>query len=87
MICISLLALSVALPIVWALSKGDKLPASNPSAFVKRIMGSERPDSVILFAGDSLTHGNIGIGYLNILREEQHIIAHELINAGINGDF
>ncbi|MFW9918961.1 MAG: SGNH/GDSL hydrolase family protein [Candidatus Thorarchaeota archaeon] len=84
---VSILISIIPILIAYSFFKGDKLPPSNPSAFLQSSDVDENDNPVILFAGDSLTHGNIGIGYLNLLCEEQQLSGYRYINAGINGDF
>ena len=43
----------------------------------------------IVFIGDSITHGHVGIDYISILNEKLLSIGinAELINAGVNSEF
>jgi len=72
--------------ILYTFSRADKLPCSSPASYLKDLKAGKTRYPVILFAGDSLTHGNIGIGYVNLLNNIHQESQSDIVNAGINGD-
>ncbi len=72
---------------VYAFKKSDILPESRPATYLRLVSSQEIVHPVVLFAGDSLTHGKVGVGYLELLEEKHNRHNMTIINAGINGDF
>jgi len=75
----TVIAVIIAFPFV----KSSRLPKNRPSTYLKG-PPSEDGKGVIVLAGDSLTHGLIGSGYVNMLGEELDRARFRLINAGVN---
>jgi lysophospholipase L1-like esterase len=69
--------------IIYPFVKSSRLPKNRPSTFLQRPPTNDGR-SVIVLAGDSLTHGLIGYGYVKILLEELDMERFRLINAGVN---
>jgi lysophospholipase L1-like esterase len=76
---ISLAAVIIAYPFV----KSSRLPKNRPSTYLKEPSTDDARKTVII-AGDSLTHGTIGFGYVEMLSEELDKERFRLINAGVN---
>lgn len=68
----------------YPLSKSFRLPKDRPSEYLKQFPSDQR--RVIVLAGDSLTHGLIGYGYINMLKEDLDLEKYALVNAGINAN-
>lgn len=83
---VALIASSPLLLLLYSFSRADKLPPSNPSSYLKRKKSGLPTKPIALFAGDSLTHGHIGVGYVDLLREMVKDVEYDFVNAGINGD-
>jgi len=69
--------------IAYPFVKSSRLPKNRPSICLK---GPPTDDdrTVVVLAGDSLTHGLIGFGYVNMLSEELDRARFRLINSGVN---
>ncbi len=65
----------------------NKRPSNSPRAFLKKKNLEDEGKQVIVFLGDSLTHGRIGVNYVDILAERMDLEKFEVINAGVNGDY
>ncbi len=63
--------------------KSSRLPKNRPSTYLKT-PSVDNGREVIVLAGDSLTHGLIGFGYVNMVHEELDQTRFRLINAGVN---
>ncbi len=56
-----------------------RLPGNRPERFQR-----QDEKSVIVFAGDSLTHGQVGENYVNLVTECLDTNQYDIVNAGIN---
>ncbi|TXT57908.1 MAG: hypothetical protein BAJATHORv1_10617 [Candidatus Thorarchaeota archaeon] len=72
-----------SIAILNAFYQGIKKPDLTPKDYLKRDTRGDR--TTIVFAGDSITHGRIGVNYINFLPESLDEKKFDFINAGING--
>lgn len=78
----------LAIVILWFIQRLRALmqaPENNPGAFLKH----GRQDSthtLVICAGDSLTHGIISANYVDLLQQRFESDGYEFVNAGINGN-
>ncbi|MHA1126932.1 MAG: SGNH/GDSL hydrolase family protein [Candidatus Heimdallarchaeota archaeon] len=68
------------------LNKLFSLPENNPYEFVNNSEHLEKKKKRIVFIGDSLTHANISISYIDMIKKKLGNENYEYINAGFNGD-
>lgn len=62
-------------------------PKNNPKKYLKKQKKIEdKRKKVVMFIGDSLTHGTIGESYIKIISNRLNCEKFEYINAGINGE-
>jgi acyl-CoA thioesterase I len=59
-------------------------PRNDPQAFLQR--GKRAVSSVVVCAGDSLTHASLSADYVSRLRQRLSSHAYEIVNAGLNGN-
>jgi GDSL-like Lipase/Acylhydrolase family len=59
-------------------------PRHDPQAFLQR--GKRAVSSVVVCAGDSLTHASLSADYVSRLRQRLSSHAYEIVNAGLNGN-
>ncbi len=71
----------------YSFAQGDRPHKSRPATYLQSLQDDVKTKPVVLLAGDSLTHGNIGVAYFDIINEEYDQEVLTLVNAGINGDF
>jgi acyl-CoA thioesterase I len=89
-ILITLLALAVPLICAGAVyyliyTDAQRLPDNNPKSFLTR--GAEaRQGTVVVCAGDSITHGRVSINYVDILSRRLSPRGFTFVNAGINSE-
>ena len=62
-----------------------RTPRDNPAAFMRRGRGPATR-TLVVCAGDSITHGVMSADYLAPLRDRLAGDGYEFVNAGINGD-
>ena len=62
-----------------------KLPHNHPKEFLQRGRGSTTT-TLVVCAGDSLTHATLSADYVAMLRHQLGDHGYEFVNAGINGD-
>jgi lysophospholipase L1-like esterase len=63
----------------------QRLPDNNPKSFLAR--GAEaRQGTVVVCAGDSITHGRVSINYVDILSRRLSPPGFTFVNAGINSE-
>jgi lysophospholipase L1-like esterase len=73
--------LIVVIPIVRVYQLMMKLPENRPANYEK-IDGK----NVIVFAGDSITHGQVGENYVTMISERSNNQKYDFVNAGINSE-
>jgi len=62
--------------------QSQRLPSNNPAKFIRHSQDS----TLVVFVGDSITHGTIGADYTTLVAEKLNNQNHEYVNAGINGE-
>lgn len=80
------LILLLSLLIGRAFYQSESLPKNTPSKYLKQRTQDNDRKSVVVFLGDSLTLGKIGVNYVEMIEgqfEGEHV---EFINAGINSE-
>ena len=80
------LILLILLLVGGAYFQSEKLPKNTPAKYLTRKTRNDDQKSVVVFLGDSITHGRIGVNYVEMIEDqlgEEHI---EFINAGINSE-
>ncbi len=83
---VGLLILVLILLIGGAYYQSERLPKNTPSEYLKHRSRNTDSKRVVVFMGDSITHGRIGVNYVNMIEgqlEGEHV---EFINAGINSE-
>ncbi|MBD3406122.1 MAG: hypothetical protein GF411_08360 [Candidatus Lokiarchaeota archaeon] len=78
-----LFSIIMSIALLNAFYQGTKKPDNTPSEYLKKKEKGNK--SVIVFAGDSITHGRIGENYIKFVSRELNNSRFEFINAGING--
>jgi lysophospholipase L1-like esterase len=63
----------------------EKLPKNNPSRYLKK-QPLDNSKHVVVFMGDSITHGRIGVNYVEMIEDQLRGNDIEFINAGINSE-
>ena len=61
-------------------------PKNAPSKYLKQKTQGKNRKSVVVFMGDSITHGRIGVNYVDMIKEQLDDQQSEFINAGINSE-
>ncbi|OLS29829.1 MAG: hypothetical protein ThorAB25_14020 [Candidatus Thorarchaeota archaeon AB_25] len=62
------------------------LPSNTPSKYLRQQTQSNVHKSVVVFMGDSITHGTIGVNYVDMVENQLEGEQFEIINAGINSE-
>jgi len=81
-----LIILILVLLIGGAFYQSEKLPDNSPSKYFKQQHKDSERKRVVVFLGDSITHGRIGVDYVEIIKGQLESEQIELINAGINSE-
>ncbi|MBY8996790.1 MAG: hypothetical protein KGD60_03590 [Candidatus Thorarchaeota archaeon] len=63
-----------------------KLPDNTPSKYLRQQTHNKDHKRIVVLLGDSITHGRIGVNYVNMVEEELEGEQFEIINAGINSE-
>lgn len=63
----------------------QRLPDNNPKSFLARGAGA-RQGTVVVCAGDSITHGRVSINYVDILSRRLSPRGYTFVNAGVNSE-
>ena len=77
--------LVVGLLVGGALYLSEKPPKITPANYLER----KPPDvnkPVVVFMGNSITHGRIGVNYVDMIEDQMRDIDIEFINAGVNSE-
>lgn len=61
------------------------LPPNHPIAFLKELE-TDDDRNIVVCAGDSLTQGNMGVSYVELLEDKLDSRMYHVVNAGVNGD-
>ncbi len=69
--------------ILW---KIHHFPKDNPYNYLKKNAGSEKAKKRIVFVGDSLTHGNLSVNYIELISKKIGRKNYDYINAGMNSE-
>jgi len=64
----------------------ERPPNINPSNYLKMRSVSGEKKKVVVFMGDSITHGKIGVNYVEMIKERFLSESIEFINAGKNSE-
>lgn len=81
-----LLLIAVPLGIVFYLYRLiQTLPANHPIAFLEELEAGDHR-KIIVCAGDGLTQGTMGVGYVGLLEDNIDQRQYHVVNAGVNGD-
>ncbi len=81
-----ILILILLLLIGYAYYQSMKLPENAPSKYLKRLPQEDRRAGVVVFMGDSITHGRLGVNYVDMVQKQFERENLEFINAGINSE-
>ena len=63
-----------------------RLPSNTPSKYLRRISGKGKQRQILVLLGDSITHGRIGVNYVDMIADRPEGRDFEIINAGINSE-
>lgn len=86
MLTIIVITVAIAIPAAvffYAFAKSTRLPGNRPSEYLKRKWADDN-QSVVVLAGDSLTHGKVGVDYVQMLADTVDAERYALVNAGVN---
>ncbi len=61
-------------------------PKENPYNYMKKYVGSIKTKKRIVFAGDSLTHGNMSVNFVDMISKKLGTNNYDYINAGMNSE-
>ena len=64
----------------------ERLPKNTPAKYLARKTRNDDQRSVVVFVGDSITHGRIGVNYVEMIEDQLGEERIEFINAGINSE-
>jgi len=64
-----------------------KLPDNTPSKHLRQQTKGNGHKSVVVLMGDSITHGRVGVNYVDMVEEQLESEQFKIINAGINSEF
>ncbi len=80
------LILLVLLLVGGAYLLSERPPKNTPTKYLARRTRNNDHKSVVVFMGDSLTHGRIGVNYVEMIERQLEREDFEFINAGINSE-
>ncbi len=85
---LSVVALFVLLLVLFgnAFYQAMKLPNNTPSKYLRQQTKSDGHKKVVVLLGDSVTHGRIGVNYVDMVEGQLEGDQFEIINAGINSE-
>lgn len=78
--------ISYLIAIIWKIAAK---PKNNPEEFLEYLTKKEPPKKRkkrIVFVGDSLTHGNMSVNFVEMVKNELGTKKYRFINAGINAE-
>lgn len=70
----------------WMGIKFVRPPRNHPGQFALERARRNRPERVVVCAGDSLTHGSVSENYVELLEDRLSDDGFFFVNAGVNGD-
>ena len=76
----------LALLIGGAFYQSERLPKNAPSKYLRRKSHDDEDEMAIVFMGDSITHGRIGVNYVEMVEERLKDSSIQFINAGVNSE-
>ncbi|MHA2250519.1 MAG: SGNH/GDSL hydrolase family protein [Candidatus Kariarchaeaceae archaeon] len=79
----SIIAVFILL-IIYVYYNAIKLPSNNPHQHLRKPRDSEK--QIIVFVGDSITHGRVGADYVKKISQHLNQNEYEIINAGKNSE-
>ncbi|MHA2426031.1 MAG: SGNH/GDSL hydrolase family protein [Candidatus Thorarchaeota archaeon] len=77
-----LIVIAIGCPLLWGFAQSQKLPPNRPSKFSSKSQASK----LVVFIGDSITHGRQSFDYTSMVSEKFSSDDYEFVNAGINGE-
>ena len=85
---LSVVALFVLVLVLFgnAFYQATKLPNNTPSKYLRQQTKSDGHKNVVVLMGDSVTHGRIGVNYVDMIEKQLEGEQFEIINAGINSE-
>lgn len=83
---VAIIILVLVLLIGGAYYRSEMPPKNTPSKYLKHLTRNKNRNSVVVFMGDSITHGRIGVNYVEIIERKLEGEYIEFINAGINSE-
>jgi lysophospholipase L1-like esterase len=88
MLQLSVVALLVLVIVLFgnAFYQAMKLPDNTPSKYLRQQTQSDGSKKVVVLMGDSVTHGRIGVNYVDLVEGQLEGDQFEIINAGINSE-
>lgn len=78
--------LMVAVVFGWVVWQVMRPPPNHPGQFALERLRKNRPEKVVVCAGDSLTHGTLSYPYVQLLQQRLGRDGFFFVNAGVNGD-
>jgi lysophospholipase L1-like esterase len=66
--------------------QSERPPKNSPSNYLKQRIRNNGRKSVVVLMGDSITHGKIGVNYVEMIEGQLKGESIEFINAGINSE-
>lgn len=86
LLVLGILILILLLLIGYAYYQSMKLPENAPSKYLKRLPQEDSRAGVVVFMGDSITHGRVGVNYVDMVEKQFEGENLDFINAGINSE-
>ncbi len=83
---VDLFLIVIGLLIGGAFYRSEALPRNTPEEYLKHRKQFGEGKSVVVFMGDSLTHGRIGVNYVDLIEDQLKGKDIEFINAGKNSE-
>lgn len=66
--------------------QSTRLPDNTPSKYLRQQTKSNGRKNVVVLMGDSITHGRLGVNYVDMVEDQLDGDQFEIINAGINSE-
>ena len=81
-----ILSLVLAILIGGAFYRSERMPKNTPSTYLKQQDPTKERKGVVVLIGDSITHGRIGVNYVEMVKRNFNGEKLDFINAGINSE-